>query len=70
MNLWSCSKLRIVVGNPLLHELPKLLGLLQQLPQLRLRRHIRHVIVEHVPLAAAGLEVACQWRNAPPNRQL
>jgi len=59
-----------MLGHPLLDELPKRVSLLQKLANLGVRGHICHVIIEHVPLPATGLKIACERRNPGPHREL
>jgi hypothetical protein len=55
-SLWD--KLGMVLGNPLLNEGPKLLGLLHKLPRLSFRHHLGIVVIENVPLTPARIKVA------------
>jgi hypothetical protein len=59
-----------MLRDPLLDELPKRLSLLQELANLGVCGHVRHVIIEHVMLSAAGLEIAHERRDSLPHRQL
>jgi hypothetical protein len=65
-----CSELRILLGDPLLDELLKRLRLLQELANLGVRGHIRHVIIEHVPLPPTGLKIARELRHSTLHREL
>jgi hypothetical protein len=65
-----CSELRILLGDPLLDELLKCLRLLQELANLGVGGHIRHVIIEHVPLPPTGLKIAREQRHSMPHREL
>jgi len=61
------GKLRVMLHNPLLHELAKLLGLLHKFLSLCVCRYIRHIIIEYVPLPTTGIKITCQRGNAWPH---